>query len=1133
MDGLKLSLLGSVRAWLNGQPIARFRSNRVQALLVYLATETAAGQSSFAREMLMDLLWPSLPQKSAQTNLRTTLYQLRQAVPELALDGDGEPVSLLLTDRKTVWLNSAYPLSLDVTAFLRGLQVSSEEQAEAVTLYRGDFLQDFYLPDAETFEEWAAARRGAYRREVLDVLSSLSEHSIENHEYRDAERYARRQLEIDNLREGAHRQLMEALALSGRRAGALAHFDTLVRLLEQELEVAPSQQTMATLDAIRGEELQASSPDEATEVRTSVPTSPPHNLPTQPTPFVGRETELAALDSFLVDPDIRLITLTGPGGIGKTRLALAAAERLLEASEADEMPFPDGIYFVSLAPLNDVERIAPAIAVALGFRFREGEENLSARQQLMAYLKRRCLLLILDNFEHLLNGAELVADIRQHAPRVQILATSRERLQLQGEQQISLDGLALAEEEGRPGDGTASVALFLQTARHLQPAFEVIGKQEQNQLRQICRLVHGVPLAIELAAAWTSTLSLEDIVVEIQQSLDFLAVEWRDAPERHHSMRALFESTWKQLGTEGRGVFASLSVFRGGFSREAAQAVAGASLPLLARLVSKSLLQFQRDTDRYQVHELLRWYAAGKLGEDKEMEATIRDRHSAYYCAFLEEQGEELKGARQLAAASEIETELDNCRAAWERAIKHRDIDNLALALDGLGRFLLDWRGRYQEAETLFHRAANIAFEPEMLEERQFLIRVLSWLVACQEMQGRHEESNRLSQRCLELLEDSAIDELEDWGTKAHVLLRLAHQPAYAQDQIDRLQLAERSLALFRENVDRWGEAAALNVLGRQIHFLWRPEEAERLGRESMAINRELGNRRGIADNLLWLGSVALSDPMRYDEAEALMLEGLALARDINDRPGESHFLESLSWVYSGSGRYEQALAVDYKSLLIRQERGLQHGVAHSWFQLAHTHMHMGQYEEAHALAEKSRQLAQEIGSDVPLYRSLRVLGCLALAKAGFAEAERLLQQAVEIIRSFGRGGQPGVLAITLCYLSLAVLRLGRFTQARQHMLEALTIAQQLSLRINILAFAALLLIEEGQTERGLELFALACTQPLIADSRWFDDVVGRHIEAAAETLSTEVAAEARNRGETMDWWQTIEDLLDQLRASE
>ena len=184
MDGLKLSLLGPFTAVLNGQPIERFRTNRVQALLVYLATETGAGQRSFARESLTDLLWPGLPQRAAQTNLRTTLYRLKQGAPKLVLDRDVDPVPLLLTDRKRVQLNPAYPLWLDVSDFLRGLRGSGEAQAGAVALYRGDFLQDFYLPDAETFEEWAAARRGAYRREVLDALSSLTEHSIENHEYR-------------------------------------------------------------------------------------------------------------------------------------------------------------------------------------------------------------------------------------------------------------------------------------------------------------------------------------------------------------------------------------------------------------------------------------------------------------------------------------------------------------------------------------------------------------------------------------------------------------------------------------------------------------------------------------------------------------------------------------------------------------------------------------------------------------------------------------------------------------------------------------------------------------------------------------------------------------------------------------
>ena len=322
----------------------------------------------------------------------------------------------------------------------------------------------------------------------------------------------------------------------------------------------------------------------------------PNNLPIQPTPFIGRSAELAALDKLLADPDIRLVTIVGPGGMGKTRLALAVAERLINPrrdapSARLYNDFPNGVFFINLAPLSETSHIVPAVADALNFPLQGGDDR-SPQQQLLDYLRQKKLLLLFDNFEHLLDGVELVANILQLAPDVQILATARERLHLRTEQVYPIEGLEFPNWE-TPEDAEAytAVQLFLQSARRNQPDFTLHNQDDLTYLARICRTVAGMPLALELAASWVDMLPLAEIAAELQQGLDFLETDMRDMPERHRSIRAAIDYSWQKLDEKEREIFAKLSVFRGGFTREAAKAVADANLRQLARLVGKSLLQ--------------------------------------------------------------------------------------------------------------------------------------------------------------------------------------------------------------------------------------------------------------------------------------------------------------------------------------------------------------------------------------------------------------------------------------------------------------------------------------------------------------------------------------------------------------
>jgi predicted ATPase/DNA-binding SARP family transcriptional activator len=686
---LRLALLGPFLAEYDGRPLDQFRTRAVQALLTYLACRPDAAHS---REGLMALLWPELPAKSAQAALRHTLYHLRQAVPEV--DGPaGRPIHFILADRQTVRLNPDGRFELDVTRFeaLVGPGSDPGALAEAAALYRGDFLAGFDLPGSPAFDQWARAYRAELRRRLLEALARLADHHLAAGETDVAERYARRQLAIDNLHEAGHRQLMRVLAGSGRRTAALSHYDELTRLLAAELAVAPSAETERLVEAIRRETLPDAAP-QPPDSSTTVPAGPAHNLTPPTGPFVGRRAELAELDALLADPLKRLITITGPGGMGKTRLARAAARRQL-AGPAGRTgpagPFADGVYFVPLAGLNEPERLLPTVAETLGLRLERGEE------QLFAFLKGRSLLLVLDNIEHLLPAAAGRLDrLLAAGPGLKLLVTSRERLRLKQEQLYPIQGLPTAADE-RLGERLDDAGrLFREAARRIRPDFQ-LAAENMPAVNRICRLVEGMPLAIELAAAWVDLLSPAEIAGEIQQNLDFLATDAGDVPDRHRSVRAAFDASWQRLAPESRQLLAQLAVFRGGFTRQAAAAVAGASLPDLALLANKSLLTFDPAAGRYHIHELLRLYAAGQLAN----ESGLLERYRAFFFNWLGDQQARLFSPEQTAAVAEIQADIDNIHAAGQ-ALTGPPPAGLAAAVRALDAFFRI-RGSFQEGINL------------------------------------------------------------------------------------------------------------------------------------------------------------------------------------------------------------------------------------------------------------------------------------------------------------------------------------------------------------------------------------------------------------------------------------------------
>jgi predicted ATPase/DNA-binding SARP family transcriptional activator len=1116
---------------LAGEPITGFESNKVRALLVYLAVEQ---DRPHRRESLAGLLWPDWPDRAARGNLRHALANLRKAIG----DHNAAPPFLLIT-RETIQFNTASDLWLDVTAFgaLVGVDPTgpagqpvpsaARQFREAIELYRGSFLEGFSLKDSVAFEDWSLLTRERLQRQVLTALDWLAAYHERRGEYERACDYVRRQVELEPWYEEAHQQLMRLLMLGGRRSAALAQYETCRCLLVEELGVEPAEETTRLYEQIRdGTLVPAPAPGR--------PPGPPHNLPAPLTPFVGREAMLAEIREHLRDPGCRLLGLVGPGGSGKTRLALEAATGVL--SETPAANFMDGIYFVSLAPLRSAEMIVPAVAQALDFIFHEQGEP---RKQLLGYLRQKTMLLILDNLEHLLSGVNLVTDILKTAPDVKIVITSRTRLNLQGEHLFPVGGMDVP--DGGPTDDEmpdcerplgkdvarySAVRLFLQSARRVQPGFEPTGDDLRKVVR-ICRLVQGMPLGILLASAWVGMLTPAEIGDEISRSLDFLETDWPDVPERQRSLRAVFDHSWRLLTARERAVMQALSIFRGGFTREAARQITGASLRELKALVEKSLLQ-RTSAERYDVHELVWQYVVEKLDRSPATREAIRDRHSAYYTAALRQWGEDLRGARQRAALDEIEADSDNVRVAWNWTVEQGHVERLDQAMKGLEYFYWS-HGHYREGKTAFHAAADrlSALSGDKADGLRVATRALLWQSNFCRILDHRDLTCQLQQKGLALLE-RAESAGQDTRPERALFFWLKGHAVFTSDHEQARQLYEQSLALYREIDDRWGMANALNDMGRAGIFLGAIREAKRWLEESLAIRQTLGDPRGIVNAMADLSEVALLRG-QFEKAERLARESSARSQELGNRAEAAYGLLILGETLESLGKFAQAYARLEECLVIYDDLGRSNYVASVHTALGSTDLHQGRYKEARAHTQAGLALAREYGLRFRIGFALVVLGCLALAEQAYAEAHRLLQEGVIAYREIGQRVDQGWALATLGY---AARGLGDLHLARQHFSEALrtfTETEGFLPLLYALPGVALLLADEGQEERAVEVYALASRYPLVANSRWFEDIAGKHIAAVAAALPPEVIAAAQERGRARDLDTAVAALLAEL----
>ena len=712
---LNIYLFGAPRIESNGK-LVNLERNKALALLAYLAVEGGMHR----RETLATLFWPEYDHQKGYAYLRRTLWTLNTAL------GD----SWVAADREQIELRRTGALRLDVWQFRAALaeceqhghpakvtcQKCISPLEQAVALYRGDFLTGFSLRDSAGFDEWQFFQSDRLKAELASALERLATAYFAQEDSSQAIIAARRWLALDLLNEPAHRLLMEIYTQAGQRNAALRQYLDCQHMLQDELGVEPEPETTHLYEMIKSGSLLA--PRRPRAERDKQPASEilqRTNLPTPATPFVGRRKELDELIPLLNNPECRLLTILGPGGIGKTRLSIQAAARIAE----DGSPaFSDGVFFVSLAPVDSPDFLISALASGLNLQFRSEQLRRdtpeSQKVQLIEYLRSRKMLLVLDNFEQLIAGAGLLSEILSASPGLKMLVTSRERLRLVEEWGYDIQGMAIPGNESlEPLETFGAVQLFLQNARRGRADFEPT-QDDFTGIIQICRLVDGAPLALELAATWIKMLSCSEIAHEIERNLDFLTSSLQGAPERHHSLRAVFENSWDLLSPQERDTLMRLSVFRSPFRREAAAAIvigaqnsSAAFLIRLSTLVDKSLLRrvgAEGQEARFEMHELIKQYAGEKLSQETNAADETSGRYTQYYAAWLGRIGLELRGPRQIQAIKLVEDEIEDVRSAWRWAIEHDDLGVILQAMGGLFSFF-DIRSRFQDAEEDFQLA--------------------------------------------------------------------------------------------------------------------------------------------------------------------------------------------------------------------------------------------------------------------------------------------------------------------------------------------------------------------------------------------------------------------------------------------
>lgn len=1181
---LSIRLFGSPRVRRGSQEVLIQRRKDL-ALLIYLIVTSQPHR----RDTLATLLWGDQNQAEARSSLRKSLSRLKSILGE----------NVLITRQDQVSLNPEHPVDVDVAQFnLRVRQFHEHRHApsglcdgcqkaleEAARYYQADFLAGFSLSDSPVFEEWQFFQSEGFRKNLAEILEQLARLCAEREDYNAAIEYGRRWLALDRLNETAHRQLISLYALSGQRAAAKRQFEECRRILKEELNAEPEEETLQLLRGLQKKRpLAGTSAVEA--VQPITPSRKPHHFPVHPAPFIGREKELGEIIRILRESPYRLLSLLGPGGSGKTRLALQVGTTL---DQDAGKPFGDEIWFVPLAPLTQSEFILDAIAESLGLAGQV--RGADVRDAFLSEIRGREMLLILDNFEHLLSegSIRLMHEILNAAPRSKILITSRERLNMEGEYLFPVEGLDTPSDEPLHvhsqlhtdllSSRYSALKLFEQSAIRLDPSFKIT-EANFNAIVRICQLAQGMPLAIELAASWLEVLSPQEIYNELTRSLDFLASNWRDLPDRQRSLRAVFDSSWQMLDRKARTIVKALSVFRSSFIREAAQAVAGASAKALLELTNKSWVHRLPD-GRYQIHELLRQFAFEKLESETATSGLVMEQYSSYYAAYAARLWEEMKGANQQRAFSGVEAEFENIQVAWswlvsagklETAVKsilpvlfhyaelRRKADTLIRMLD-LGLTSLPPGGSRQDAQShhqeIILRSARGAFFPDgfpvrynippdviflagseaihrawTLAQKEGAFQKLGfWGILLSYLYGRmihYNEGVRQLERMLPFFEGTG----QTWELAIvylHLLKLLIPNEQHGSRRGKQLAgYVSRARDLFTS----LGDAVNLGhimILGGDLKYQQQDVEGA-IQQWQLAHNSFLKTGEwALVIHTLWQLSDANVQVGEFKKAFEGYREVAEIYRERGNSSQQVSALSKESYLKARHGEIEEALQIRRTCMEITLEIGNTHQCAWDYWEMGELLRVRGDAEAAAEWYVRAAPIFEKEQDHLGRSYSFRALGDLALGKEDYRSARGHFSTCVELAKSVNH---TWMICYALSKLARAQVELQDVRSARRNLRSAFQYGMK-TLDQGIMLVAVVEYAEFcrklGRNERAAELGSLVNDH----FASWHETRAhaSRLLDSLRRQMPAGKYAQYRKKGRNLDLWTSVKSSIDELGA--
>jgi DNA-binding SARP family transcriptional activator len=1110
MEKLRIETMGGIQVLLDGESIKISRRKAI-ALLVYLAV---TGELH-SRESLATLLWPDNTQSRAYANLRQAIWDINRSLGEDWLETSRD--SVRITPSEDLWLDfSAFnELLTDIRTHPHPRVAVCEDCLarfqQAADLVHGDFLAGFSLRDSAIFDDWQFFQADELRREVGKIYRQLVAWYLDKKEFEQAIGFARRWLQLDELNEDAHRALMELYVANSQRNAALRQYQSCVDLLKRELGISPEAATTALFETIQRGELQAPQPESEEETIPLTST----NLPVHLNPFIGRIEEHSKLTRLLKDPDIRLLTILAPGGMGKSRLAVEVARTL-------ESHFEHGVFFIPLAPLETPDMILNYIADAIGYVCCEGKP---LNQKLLDFFRDKSILLVLDNFEHLLEKSYWIRDLLAAAPNLKVLTTSRSPLNIRVENRFHLAGMKF------PTGGTngevistyTSVKLFLQSARRARPTFRPT-EEDWPHIGEICRLVGGMPLGIEMASSWLEMLSLPEIVTEIQAGLEFFETSLSDIPERQHSLYTIFDHAWKMLTDEERVLFPQIAIFRGGFTREAAEKIIGVSLRQLVGFANRSLLTRTPD-DRFEIHELLRQYGFEKLQKEPEIYRQVKTRYAEYFCKKMGDWHQALISGRQQQALMEIDTDFENVRHAWEISAWLKRLDLLETAHNGLVLYL-NRRVRYEEGVSLCELAAE-----HISDDSPEGVRLNIWLhgnlASFYYYQGRIDQ---VPDHIQEL--EALVDRLEpDQSRDDKMAMAFAlYIKGLDLDRKGKFSTAyntiyQQSLKLFQELGEEWWSARIYRFVAIASWVDEDLDAAYNHYQEALKISRKLNDHYGLAVTLERLGWFAAYGKGTLEKAENFLQESSQIVMKLDDPNSYRRHLYCLEQIANIYGRFDEVLELRHKHLRVLENLGDQFGIAELYMLFGEAYHHIGDYAVAEIKGRKGFEYLSERGSTYYQAWSRWFLGLTMIAQEDYQQAENLLSQAITINRDTNNQAHFAGNVAAVMRVDIAKDDLESASNLLIEGLNGALIASEPFMMLYLLASAALLVAKLDDHKKALDIYSLVHSWEFVANSQWFTDVYRKPILAL--TGNAKIPALNRQPKETL--WQMAESLLKEM----